>query len=517
MTNPTLITGIAPDASSLQLELELFPSDTSPASPRKWRLSSQLARSSISPGWWWQVSTLFRGSAKDLRVVECAEVDGELILHVADDGDPQLVEQILQRIREAVSKTCGCCGDRPATPYRSTLEGPTVRVCAQCRERLRAGESYLAVADDFYCLDGTARFTSHHPRPPIVVRPQKKAPSFEPLPADELRRVIREMHEIMSSTVVGQHEACARLSLIAGCHVGGGLSHGARALLMGPSGVGKSTLVNGLRAVLDPYKLPVIAVDCIDLSSPAFSGAPSAGDCIEKAIGDEPLDGEWASRAVVILEEISHITVQPDVTGNSAAHQNDVLASLLSLCGHGSTMRFENGTEWSSQRALVIGVGAFTGKLDLTRGSVPTVQEIVSKGHLPLELATRLAEEIIVLRPLHERDLIQLLTHWPALTSLAALCVRLGYSVHIHKEAISRAARVVRLGHDASTPRTAGGWLVSALREALIAALADDRIRELVVAPDSLPIAPNATRPQPPDDPPEASGGWDTTIIMTPR
>jgi hypothetical protein len=101
---------------------------------------------------------------------------------------------------------------------------------------------------------------------------------------------------------------------------------------------------------------------------------------------------------------------------------------------------------------------------------------------------------------------------------LTETCKHLGHEVRILDEAYARAARVVTLGHDASTPRTAGGWLVSALRTALIAALDRPEATELIITPDSLPIPSTATRPLPPrDPPPEAPGGWDTTIVVTPR
>ena len=73
------------------------------------------------------------------------------------------------------------------------------------------------------------------------------------------------------------------------------------------------------------------------------------------------------------------------------------------------------------------------------------------------------------------------------------------------------------LGHDGATARTAGGWLVSALREALIAALAEPDRRELVVTPDSLPLPASPARGRHRDDPPDPPEGWDATIILTPR
>jgi hypothetical protein len=161
----------------------------------------------------------------------------------------------------------------------------------------------------------------------------------------------------------------------------------------------------------------------------------------------------------------------------------------------------------------VIALGAFTGLLDAERA--PTPADLVAAG-LPLELATRF-DEVIVLRRLAEHQLVALLREWPALVSLIDVCQRLGFAVRIADETFTRAARAVTAGGDGSTARTAGGWLVSALRDEMIRALSEPEVRELVITPDSLVIARAAVRRRGPDDPPEASGGWDATIVLTPR
>lgn len=114
---------------------------------------------------------------------------------------------------------------------------------------------------------------------------------------------------------------------------------------------------------------------------------------------------------------------------------------------------------------------------------------------------------------LGEQDLIALLHRWPELTSLTEVCARLGYAVCIADEAYRRAARVVMLGHDGSTARTAGAWLVSALRRALIEALDATDSRDIVITPDSLPIPRTATRPRQHDEPPEPPGHGDSPLV----
>lgn len=470
-----------------------------------------MARASISPGWWPLVSPLF--SDKTLEVRVCEERDGELLLVAEYPNEPHAIDEVIERVRAQAAGICGCCGSRNGHPYRRRLEGPTVIACERCRERLRAGERALDIADDYWRLDGTWRLTRVTPRAshktPGVRSHTPRHPCTTMQP-DELRQTIADFRRDISADIVGQDEAVGRLALLGALHVGGGLSLGGRALIMGSSGVGKTALTQALRRSLEPYDVPWIAVDALDLTSPGWSGAPSIGDLLDAELGGGPI--ERLQHAVVVVDEIHHAAVGPDVVGSFLSKRREILASLLGLAGHG-TVHLADGREWSSAHALVLGLGAFTGQLDLSRP--PTPGAIVAAG-LPLELVTRMGETIL-LRPLSEPALVALLRRWRPLVSLTDLCARLGYHVRIVDEAYARAARVVVLGHDQSTARTAGTWLVSALRHALLTALADPDVRELVVTPDDLPITPDATREPPRDEPPEAAGGWDTTIILTPR
>jgi hypothetical protein len=332
--------------------------------------------------------------------------------------------------------------------------------------------------------------------------------------AEELRQTVTEIRRSLAREIVGQDEAVSRLALLGGLHVGAALPRGARALIMGPSGVGKSALAATLRHALEPWHLPWVATDALDLTSPGWSGAPSIGQLIADALDREPPDSPRGRRAVVVLDELHHMRVVPGTQGNIRLHRDEVMASLLGVTGRG-TVHLGEGTQlYDCSQTLVLTLGAFTG-LNLRR---PVTVSRLAKWGIPLELANRIAEEMIVLKPLPEAALIELLRTWPELLALRETCQRLGHEVHILDEAYARAARVVTLGHDASTPRTAGGWLVSALRTALIAALDRPGSTELVITPDSLPIPSTATRPLPPrEPPPEAPGGWDTTIVLTPR
>jgi hypothetical protein len=472
-------------------------------------LDRAIARASVSPGWWPLIAALY-GAYPGVIVRTCCERDGTLLLDAALADGPLGVESTVRRIRETVTGICGCCGAVGARPYRATLDTPTRVVCPECQARLRAGEAYLRIADDHWHLDGSRRM----PSLAVVGRRALQGGAASPavrrsdvaLPPDELRRVIAEIRASMQAEIVGQQEAVARLALLGGLHVGGGLTRGARALVVGASGVGKTSLTSALKRALAPWALPWVETDALDLTAPGWSGAPSIGDLLEAALGAEPPDSPRAQRAVIVIDEIHHAALVPGAHGNMEAKRREVLASLLGLAGYGAVHLGEGARAWSSQHAMVIGMGAFTGRLDPSRS--PTVHDLTNAG-IPLELSTRLAEEVVLLKPLSEPELVELLHRWAPLTSLVEVCTRLGYTVRIHQATYRRAARVVTLGLDGSTARTAGGWIVSALRRALLDALATRELSDFIIAPDDLPIPPSATR-RPPDPPPDDAGGWAT-------
>jgi hypothetical protein len=480
-------------------------------------LSRTIARALVSPGHWPFIAPLFK-SYHALVVEECREVDGLLILRATTLDNPdstQGIEAVLEQIRNITSRTCGCCGRSPAEPYRADLADPTRTVCAVCRLRLKNGEEYLTIADKYWCLDGSRR--------PVSIR--RVGRNFEggtgrksggrvcePLPADELRALITDIRTSMLKRIHGQDLVVRELALLAAMHAGGGLARGARALLVGPSGVGKSSTCEAMRAALEEagFELPYVATDATDLTAPSYSGAPALGDLLEAKFGGEAPDGNWARHAIVVVDELHHVGVV-EGRGSNTEYRREILASMLPLFGHGLLHLGEGTREWSSREALVIVAGVFP-RLDARR--TPTVQDLVDAS-LPMELASRF-EQVLRLQRLSGRALNQLLREWPALTSLVIVCERLGYEVKIHDEVYACAASAVVRGEgEGFSPRTAGAWLVSALRSALIDALENPTPQHLVITPDSLQIARALPRRRP-DEPP-GSAGWDTTIILTPR
>lgn len=470
------------------LQLNLF-SELDRLSLNEQPVPMAVARAAVSPGWWPLVQPLFEEEA-GIAVYECREVAGRLALRASmgNESGPQSIEPLLDQFRANVQRTCGCCGASPPTVLPMAVEGTVHRVCNLCRRRLEAGEAYLAVADDHWRFDGTRRRRTV-PRDGATESGEPVAPTKRQcttLPPDELRATIAEIRSVMASRIVGQQEAVDRVALLAGLHVGGGLARGGRALVLGPSGVGKSSLIEALRDALDAgrWDVPVVFADAQNLSSPGWKGA-WVGDLIETALAGESPDSGRARHAVVAIDELHHANVGEDMDGNMRAKRDEIMSSLLGLFGHGVLHLGEIGSAWSSRNALVIGLGAFTGTLDLSH--VPAPSDLVRAG-IPVELGTRF-EEVIMLSPLAEAELLALLRRWPALISLVEVCERLGFGVRIHDETYRRAARALVLGADDATARTAGAWLVTALRHELITALTAGEVRDLVITPDSLEIA----------------------------
>lgn len=476
-------------------------------------VSAAEARACVSPGWWPIIERLFDPSL-ELIVDECREVEGQLALRarpaIGRALDPQL-EPLLAALRSACARTCGCCGARGTAAMLDRSCHRVRMVCETCRARLVAGESFVDIADQHWRFDGRRRQSAKSiSRVHATTGLRSERRECARLPADELRRVIADIRSAMCARVVGHGGAVAHLALIAGLHVGGDLERGARALLVGPTGVGKTLLVTAMRDALEQggWDLPFVMTDALDLTSPGWSGAPSIGDLLETAFGQTPPDDTRARHAIVVVDELAHALSGNDLEGNMRAKRSEVLASLLSLLGHGIVRLGDDGREWQSRQALVIGMGAFTDVLDFSRGA-PTPSELAAAG-MPIELATRF-EEIVVIRPLLECDIRSVLQRWPAVVDLAAICERLGYVVRVHPETYALAARSVVRGENGATMRSAGGWLVAPLRQALVKALACEGDGEIVITPDSLSIPRAADRGRGRGP----RGGWDGGTVPT--
>lgn len=407
------------------------------------------------------------------------------------------------------NRTCAACGE-PGALYLRAPDGVPRTLCRRCPTAL--------IVQTFAGLCGTHFDERGNRRAPGGGSPAAVGREPDPpMSADELRALYHDLYRGLTQTIVGQDEACAAFALAGALHVGGSLPLGPRLLLMGPSGVGKTTLCRTM-ARLMPGNLAFVYVDASDLTSPGWSSAPSIGDLVQAAIGRDEPDSCRARKAVVMVDEFAHLRVIPGTEGNLRAKREEVLTSLLTLAGGGPIQLGDSNTAWDSTEAMVVFSGAFTGLR--MAGWAPTVRELTDFG-IPPELANRIGQEVVVLRRLPEAALVDLLRRWPQLAALCEVAARLGYSVQILDETYRRAARVLALGHDGSTPRTAAGWLVGAVKSALVGALdgavgPEAEAIPLVITPDCLPVEPTATkaasgapRRRDDDDP-----DWDAALLV---
>ena len=506
-TNDTTSAPTRSDERPAQLDLFDAVETTMRSAPNG--VTAEAARAAVSPGWWHIVAPYYQ-RGWGVTVTHCREVDGVLELETSRGPDSARENSLDSWARDAARTTCGCCGSGGAKPFRDFGQ-PTRIVCARCREQLLAGEKYLAIADRYYTLDGTRRIPplplptapAESSGPPMIRRGLRPCTT---LPPDELRALVRSITASMQITVCGEEDAVASLALLGAIHVGGGLPRGARAPVMGPSGSGKSTCVQALRDALAEWDIAWVFSSVADLSTVGWRGT-NLNELLGDAFHGVAPDSLRARRAVVCIDEL-HYLGAPDLDGVARQKYRELVAAMLSLFGD-STIHLSDGTtEWASREALVLGLGVFPRAL--AAGRHPTGADLELDA-LPLELSSRV-ETIVRLDRLPEPQLVQLLRGWPALRDLTDVCTRLGYAVHVSDEAVRHAARITTLAGDAMTARTAGGWLVSALRRALADALADPDRRELVITPDALPIPPHATRARP-DDPQDDFGWGDLTTF----
>lgn len=451
-----------------------------------------LARAMTPPGWWSTIGLLWGTMADEVVVESCYDDDGVLQIS-AYSADMEELEGLLSGIRLRISNTCGACGILGGERTRYSFNEPARVVCKRCRDRLLRGESFVKLTDEFWTLAGERRRVD-----PSATRYGTAAtPSALSadktcgvLPPDELRALIRRLREAMLEHVIGQEEACGALALNAALLVGGGLARGPRLLVVGPTGTGKTTALTTLREclALEGYRVPWVMAAATDISSPPWGGDPSIGDLILTALGSHEPDSVAGRHMVVAIDEFDKAGVvkERNVTSNSRQMLEERLASLLQLFngGGGPIPLADTGKVWSSQHAMVVGMGAFGGMIDPPEEV--SVGALVRAG-FPVELSSRM-ETVVRLRPLAEEALRTLLRRWPSVTSLTATCERLGYTVRIHDEVYTRAARAVVDGSDGATPRTGGSWIVTALRAALSRALLDDEQTTIELAPDSLSI-----------------------------
>lgn len=460
-------------------QLELFDH----AGPGLLGISAHVARAEVSPGWWPLLAPLFE--EEELVINECRERDGRLVLvasereRAQDDAVPDWLKPTVAR----AERTCGACGSASGTIR--VLHDRTVRVlCDGCRQQVSDESAFAVQADRFFRFDGLRRIpptplpTSGHVASPAA------APASAILPPDELRQLVRVLAASMADELRWQDEARLLLAMCGAMHVAAGLSRGPRLLIVGRTGTGKTTSVLALQKALERagYRLPVAMVDATGLSSPGWHGL-NLPDAVLQAVHGHPA----ASKAIVVIDELHHIGLRPDedVNGTTRSKKAEVLSSLQTAVG-GGEVTSSSGSSWDSRPGFIVGIGAFTDRLDVTR-PIDT-QALVDAG-IPIELATRF-ESIVRLAPLHEQAIRDIVEHSPAVQNVTTMAERLGFTVTITREALAHAARMHALSEGRESPRSAIGWVVSAVRSTLLHRFmsGETDVSPLVITPDSLAV-----------------------------
>lgn len=463
--------------ASAQLELFDHVGPELPGIPAK------VARAQVSPGWWPLLAPLF--DEEELIIIECREREGRLVLvaeerhHEQDDAVPDWLRPTVAR----VERTCGACGSGFGTPR--VLLDCTVRVlCDGCRQEVSEESGFAAQADRFFRFDGCRRVPPTALPTSARVTSPAAASSSQVLPPEELRQLVRVLAASMADDLRSQGEARLLLAMCGAMHVAAGLSRGPRLLIVGRTGTGKTTSILALQKALERagYRLPVAMKDATGLSSPGWHGL-NLPDAVLQAVHGHPA----ASKAIVVIDELHHIGLRPDddVNGTTRSKKAEVLSSLQTAVG-GGEVTSSSGSSWDSQPGFIVGIGAFTDRLDVTR-PIDT-QALVNAG-IPIELATRF-ESIVRLAPLQEQAIREIVQYAPAVRNVIEMAERLGFAVTVTREALSHAARMHALSEGRESPRSAIGWVVTAVRSALLQRFlsAETDVSPLVITPDSLAV-----------------------------
>lgn len=283
--------------------------------------------------------------------------------------------------------------------------------------------------------------------------------------AGRARHAFARIRDHLRRDVVGHEDAIDHLSVMGVQHLLG--QHGQRLLLVGPSGVGKTTLARSLAAALD---VPFLLVDVAELAETNWHGVQLADSITElwtATSGSESL----MARALVVLDEIDKVTREGSV-GAGSDYRRGKQESLLGLLG-GAEVRYGTGggrerdNVWSARRAIVIGAGVFPG---LPRGRDPSPADFIRLG-LMSELVERFGL-VMRLAPLDAASLIEVLRR--GTQSAVELFATFGLELRVPDTVLSYVASAVASGIGEAGPRSGVSCLLGAAQRRLVELLRED-------------------------------------------
>lgn len=283
-----------------------------------------------------------------------------------------------------------------------------------------------------------------------------------PEPASAPAELFEGLRQRLREDVVGHDEAVDRFALAGLQHVFG--PGGQRLLLIGPTGVGKSTLC---RALADALDLPFVAIDVGELAETNWHGFDMR-DALQalrrRADGDE----EVMRKAVVVLDEIDKVG-SGSYEGTGREYRRGKQESLLGLLGgdvdlHYGPNRDEGRWSWRSDEALIVGAGVF----DRLPPGRPSAGDLVEWGLMP-EVVGRLGS-ILRLEPLSAGELEEVL--WRQLRDIDATYRALGYRLVVDPSALEEVAELVTSRAGGVDPRSGATLLRDAGERGLVRLLA---------------------------------------------